>query len=319
MKKLLTTITSVLLLLPAIGQDLLKGLEDSLPAREKVAYAFKSTRVINAHSIEMLAKRNLDFRILHRFSRVNTGVSQWFGLDGASMRMSFDYGFTNDLMIGIGRSTYRKEIDGFIKARLLQQTIGGTSPMPLSLVLVAGSAIWTGASPTAVKPSTSDRTSHYLQLLIGRKFSERFSLQLSPMYLRRNMVDRPAEDFALFALGGGARFKVSNRIAFTADYHHALGGIPAANTDPLSLGVDIETGGHVFQLHFTNAVGMNERAYITETTDKFFKGDIRFGFNLSRMFRIGGAKGRPGWNDKESAAPGSKNKPASGNKEKLGS
>ena len=177
-------------------------------------------------------------------------------------------------------------------------------------MLAAGSTIWTGTAPTTVKPSTSDRTSYYLQLLIGRKFSERFSFQFSPMYLRRNMVDRPAEDFSLFALGGGARYKVSKRIAFTADYHHALSGIPATHTDPLSVGVDIETGGHVFQLHFTNAVGMNERAYITETTDKFFKGDIRFGFNLSRMFNIGGAKKRPGWNDKESAA--------SGKKEKLG-
>ncbi|MBE7172149.1 MAG: hypothetical protein INR73_16295 [Williamsia sp.] len=316
MKKFLATGAILLLILPAIAQDLLKGLEDSVPAREKVAYAFKSTRVINAHSIEMLAKGNLDFRILHRFSRVNTGVDQWFGLDGASMRMSFDYGLSNDAMVGIGRSTYRKEIDGFVKARFLQQTTGGVHAIPFSLVIAAGSTIWTGASPTSVKPSTSDRTSYYLQLLIGRKFSDRFSFQLSPMYLRRNMVDRPTEDFSLFALGGGARFKVSNRIAFTADYHHALSGIPSANTDPLSVGVDIETGGHVFQLHFTNAVGMNERAYITETTDKFFKGDVRFGFNLSRMFNVGGKKGK-GWNDKEKGAQSGRNKTDSGKKEKL--
>lgn len=315
MKKLLATIATFFLLLPAIAQDLLKGLEDSVPSPEKVAYAFKSTRVINAHSIEMLSKGNLDFRILHRFGRVNSGVSQWFGLDAASMRMSLDYGLTNDLMIGLGRSTFRKEVDGFVKARFLQQTTGGSHPMPFSLVLAAGSTIWTGASPTTVKPSTSDRTSYYLQLLIGRKFNERFSLQLSPMYLRRNMVDRPAEDFALFALGGGARYKVSQRIAFTIDYHHALSGIPAANTDPLSLGVDIETGGHVFQLHFTNAVGMNERAYITETTDQFFKGDIRFGFNLSRMFNIGGR--RKGWNDQEGAVQGKRDASGARKKEKL--
>lgn len=292
MRKFLATVAASLLFMTVIAQEsLLKGIEDSLPVRQKVTAAFKSTRVINAHSTEMLAKGNLDFRILHRFSRVNTGVSQWFGLDGASMRMSFDYGVTNDLMVGIGRSTFRKEIDGFIKVRFLQQTTG-PNPTPFSVALAAGSTIWTGPSATTVKPSTSDRTSYYLQLLIGRKFSEKFSLQLSPMFLRRNMVDRPLEEFSLFALGGGVRYKVSKRMAVTADYHHALSGIPAANTDPLSVGIDIETGGHVFQLHFTNAVGMNERAYITETTDRFFRGDIRFGFNLSRIFSVGGKRKR---------------------------
>ena len=290
MRKIIATIAASCLLLPATAQEsLLKALEDSVPAREKVAYAFKSTRVINAHSIEMLAKGNLDFRILHRFGRVNAGVSEWFGLDGASMRMSFDYGVTNNVMAGIGRSTLHKEVDGFVKARLMQQTTGPNS-IPFSVVLVAGTTIWTGPAPTAVKPSTSDRTSYYVQFLAGRKFSERFSFQISPLFLRRNLVDRPKEDFTLFAIGGGARYKVSKRIAFTADYHHAMGGIPSSNTDPLSLGIDIETGGHVFQLHFTNAAGMNERAYITETTDKFFKGDIRFGFNLSRMFHVGGKR-----------------------------
>ncbi len=294
MRQFIAFLVFIFLVTPAFAQEsLLKGLEDSVPAREKVTAAFKSTRVINAHSIEMLAKGNLDFRILHRFSRINSGVDQWFGLDGASMRMSFDYGITNDLMVGIGRSTYRKEVDGFVKARFLQQTTGPNA-VPVSVALAAGSTIWTGVSPTSVKPSTSDRTSYYLQLLVGRKFNERFSFQLSPIFLRRNFVDRPAEDFNLFALGGGARFKISKRVAITADYHHALSGIPKANTDPLSVGIDIETGGHVFQLHFTNAVGMNERAYITETTDKFFKGDIRFGFNLSRIFRVG-SKGKSNW------------------------
>ena len=141
MKKIIATgVISILFIHVSAQESLLKGLEDSLPARQKVNYAFKSTRVINAHSIEMLAKGNLDFRILHRFGRVNAGVNQWFGLDAASMRMSFDYGVTNDLMVGIGRSTFRKEIDGFIKARFLQQTTGPGS-MPFSLVVAAGTTI----------------------------------------------------------------------------------------------------------------------------------------------------------------------------------
>jgi hypothetical protein len=95
------------------------------------------------------------------------------------------------------------------------------------------------------------------------------------------------DEKSIFALGGGARYKFTKRMAFTIDYHHVLNGLTDQNTDPLSMGIDIETGGHVFQLHFSNATGMNERAYITETYGDFFKGNIRFGFNLSRMFQIG--------------------------------
>lgn len=101
------------------------------------------------------------------------------------------------------------------------------------------------------------------------------------------MVDRPVETNTLIALGGGARYKVSKRIAFTVDYHHALSGIQPSFANPLSVGMDIETGGHVFQLHFSNAAGMNERAYISETSNKFFDGEVRFGFNLSRIFKLG--------------------------------
>lgn len=288
-KRLVSYIVAMFLMLPAIAQEsLLKEMEDSIPPGEKVTAAFKSTRVINAHSIEMLHKGNLDFRILHRFGNVNDGVKEWFGLDNASMRMSFDYGLTNNIMIGIGRSTFRKEIDYFLKARLLQQSTGPRA-MPISLLVALGSTIWT-ESAAPYKTNVTDRTAHYVQLIAGRKFNERFSLQLSPILLHRNLIEPWDTDNTIFAVGGGARYKVSKRIAFTLDYHHALNGLPSKNTDPLSVGVDIETGGHVFQLHFSNVVGMNERAYVTQTTDEFFKGDIRFGFNLSRIFKVGNKK-----------------------------
>lgn len=269
-------------------ESLLRGMEDSIPVREKVSSAFKSTRVINAHSIEMLAKGNLDFRILHRFGFVNDGVKQWFGLDNASMRMSFDYGITNDLTIGIGRSTFRKEIDYFVKGRLFQQSKGPGS-IPFSLIVAVGSSIWTESS-VPNKTNVTDRTAHYVQIIAGRKFSNNFSLQLSPIVVHRNLIEIGDNDNTIFAVGGGARYKVSKRIALTVDYHHPLNGLTAVNTDPLSVGIDIETGGHVFQLHFSNVVGMNERAYITQTSGKFFNGDIRFGFNLSRIFKIGNRK-----------------------------
>jgi hypothetical protein len=273
--------------LTAHAQDtpLLDELKDSANHTEKVYGTFKSTRVINAHSVEMLRKGNLDFRILHRFGFLDAGIKQFFGLDQASMRMSFDYGISDNFTIGIGRSTLRKEVDGFLKTRLLQQSTGDKN-IPLSLVLAGGMTVWTEKSFAAVKPDFVDRTTYYLQLLAGRKFTRNFSMQLSPIWLYSNMPVS-GDEKGIFALGAGARYKFSKRMAFTIDYHYAVNGLTDQNTNPLSVGVDIETGGHVFQLHFSNATGMNERAFITETYGKFFEGDIRFGFNLSRMFQLG--------------------------------
>jgi hypothetical protein len=288
---------SVLILLiigtafPVFSQEsLLKGLEDSLPAQVKTIAAFKSTRVINAHSMEMLAPGNMDFRILHRFGPLNNGVKEFFGLDEASMRMGFDFGITDHLMIGIGRSTYRKELDGFAKVRIMHQAKGARM-VPFSLLVAAGAIAWTETGPADIKTDLADRSSYYVQLIAGRKFSERFSLQLSPVWLHRNRInDKRIEDNSIFTLGGGARYKISRMVAFTVDYHHPFGKLPDSHKDPLSVGVDIETGGHVFQLHFSNTIGMNERAYLMETTRSFFKGNIRFGFNLSRIFKLGRKK-----------------------------
>ncbi len=290
MKKLLFALTCLLFICPVMAQDtsLVSGLEDE-NAVEKITGTFKSTRVINAHSTEMLYKGNMDFRILHRFGPVNSGVKEFFGLDNANMRMSFDFGITNNLMIGIGRSTNLKDLDFLIKTRLLQQT-KGAKPIPVSLLVAAGYIVTTQQSFATVKPTFSDRSSYYLQMIVGRKFNSNFSMQLSPLLVHNNSTLNPTDDKTIFGLGGGARYKVSKRIALVADYHYAVGKIDNAITNPVSLGVDIETGGHVFQLHFTNSAGMNEKAYLTQTTGKFFNGDIRFGFNLSRMFNIGKKK-----------------------------
>lgn len=254
-------------------------------ATEKVNNTFKSTRIINSHSVDMLHKGNLDVRILHRFGFVDQGIKQLFGLDQASMRFGFDYGVCNNFTVGLGRSTYRKEIDLFGKYRILQQSSGGIN-MPVSLIIAAGGMVWTEQSFAVNKPDFSDRSSFYFQLVTGRKFSNKFSLQLSQMWLHSNMPIL-GTDKDIFSAGGGARYKFSRLMAVTIDFHHVFNGLSSQNRDPLSIGLDIETGGHIFQLHFSNATGMNERAYISETFGDFFKGEIRFGFNLSRMFRIG--------------------------------
>lgn len=246
---------------------------------------FHSTRVIQSQSVEMLGKASLDVRILHRFGRLSDGVKELFGLDQASMRMGFDYGIKNWLTVGVGRSTYRKEYDGLVKVRPLQQGAGKHSSA-LSLVVAAGAMIRTAneSSANGYKPTAGDRSSFYGQVLAGRKFSPGFSAQVSTTVVHMNFVPDDTWNNTGFALGIALRQKLSKRLALTFDHQWILTGLPEGMYNPLGVGLDIETGGHVFQLHFSNAIGMNERAFLTETTDQFFKGEIRFGFNLSRMF-----------------------------------
>lgn len=269
----------------AQDEDLLKLAGEDKPAKEYVTHAFKSSRVINGHSMEMIAKGNLDFRILHRFGLINNGAKNFFGLDEASMRMGFDYGLGTNLTIGVGRSTLNKELDGFIKYRLLRQSTGARS-FPVSVILITGITVntlpWTDPNRDN---KFSSRVGYYHEIIVGRKISEAFSLQLAPTMVHRNLVPHANDENDAFALGIGARLKVSRRIALVSDYHAILSGLDKdVYHSPLSVGIDIETGGHVFQLHFSNAQGMNEQAFITNTVDKW--GDVRFGFNLSRMFVI---------------------------------
>lgn len=262
-------------------------LMDSLDTGASVVKGtFHSTRVINAHSVEMLGKGSWDFRILHRFGPVSTGLTDLFGLDQASMRLGADFGVSKHLTLGFGRTTFKKDIDFFLKYRLVQQS-NGPSARPFSLVAVLGSSIQTYPNPDPAKPIGFDqRAGYYAQLLVGKKFNQNFSLQLTPSVVFRQKV--PVNDAnAVFALGLGGRYKISKRVAFVADYAYVFNGfVKEQGANPLSLGIDIETGGHVFQLHFSNAPGMNERALLTETVNTWGSGEIRFGFNLSRIFNL---------------------------------
>lgn len=256
--------------------------------KEYITNAFKSTRVINGHSMEFIGKGVLDVRILHRFGPVNTGFSNLFGLDQANMRFGFDYGVLKSLTVGFGRSNVGKEWDGFIKYRPIWQAEGGTWPWPVSIVLITGGTISTlpWADPTRKNFFTS-RMAFYNEIIIGRKFNERFSLQVAPLLVHRNIVPLSTDKNNIYAIGIGTRFKLSRRTAFVVDYHYIVSGLDKSiYKDPLSVGFDIETGGHVFQLHFSNATGMNEKAFITNTTNQWGKGEIRFGFNLSRVFTV---------------------------------
>ena len=269
------------------AQELLDLVDNEKPKREIVKNTFKSTRVINGHSIEFLSPGTMDFRILHRFGLLDQGAKNFYGLDQATMRMGFDFGLLQNLMVGVGRSTFKKEIDGFIKYAPVMQSTGSKS-FPVTISCVAGMTINTlpFANPAIQNLGTS-RLAYYFQASVGRKFSDVFTLQLTPMVVHNNLVPLASQANDVFSLGLGGRYKFTKRMALTWDYFYLLNGITKnVNYNPLSLGVDIETGGHVFQLHFSNATGMNERAFITETTNTWGKGEIRWGFNLSRVFQI---------------------------------
>lgn len=243
---------------------------------------FKATRVINGHSVETVAKNNLDFIISHRFERVNQGFSEFFGLDAATNRLGLEYGLTDNLMIGIGRSSFEKNYDFFGKLRLLRQSTGARR-MPLSLSAFGSYALRTRR--TTPQLSGADRSSYTAQLLIARKFSEALSLQLSPTLIYRNRPDISLDSKAVYATGIAGRAKITKRTSLNGEYNYVFPNqIDDSYKNNLSFSYDIETGGHVFQLLFTNSFGMAERQFITETDGSWGDGDIHFGFNISRTF-----------------------------------
>lgn len=284
-------ILSVFLLLVSsihlYAQDDLLGLLGEEETTDYTTASFKTNRVINLHSLENTAGGVLDFKISHRFGTLNGGFYELFGLDNASIRLGLDYGVTDRLTCGVGRSSFQKAYDGFVKYKFLRQSTGKKN-MPITAALLLTSAIQT------LKWENPDRDNHFssrlyytTQLIIGRKFSESFTLQLSPTMVHRNLVKTNAEKNDVYALGAAGRIKLSKRIALNAEYIYLLPNQVADGiNNSLSAGFDIETGGHVFQLHFTNSTSMIEKGFITETTNSWSNGGIHFGFNVSRVFTV---------------------------------
>lgn len=270
-----------------ISQENLLSLLDEEEKTDLVQYAFKTNRIVNLHSIENTPRGVLDFKISHRFGFINSGIDNFFGLDQSSIRLGLEYGLTDRLMIGLGRSSFRKTIDGFFKYKILQQSTG-KEPCPLSVSLFHSTVIETIDFPDPDRENYfSSRMFYTWQFLIARKFSERFSFQLSPGIVHRNLVQSADEKNDILSLGMGSRFKLSKRVSLNAEYILAdRSGLREDFHNSFSLGFDIETGGHVFQLHLTNSTSMIEKGFIAENTGDFWDGDIHFGFNISRVFTL---------------------------------
>jgi hypothetical protein len=287
------SILIIFTLVPAgiFAQDDLMNLLDNTQAKEinYTTATFKSTRIMNGHSIERMAPGQLDVRISHRFVTLNSGAYNFFGLDQSNIHLSLEYGIFKWLMIGAGRGNYEKTFDGFTKFSILRQS-SGARVMPVSVSVMTSAALntlkWTDPTRTNY---FSSRLSYVGQLLIARKISESLSFEINPTYIHRNLVATELDPNDLYSVGAGGRMKLTKRISINAEYYYLINPktyLSQQVYDPFSIGFDIETGGHVFQLFFTNSMAMIEKGFIGETTGSWAKGDIRFGFNISRVFTL---------------------------------
>lgn len=283
----------VLILLPFktfAQEDLLGLLEAEMkPSREIIDATFKSTRVINCHSVERMQAGDLDFRVAHRFGMLKGGLDEFFGLDESSSHVSLELGITDWFMVGAGRATYDKMFNGFVKLSPLRQA-KGKWPVPLTVSLYFSAM---STNKTYPDPSWEvdrlHRMSYCTQVLIARKFTPWLSLQVSPTWVHKNMVALPEDPNRLFALGIGGRLKFTPRTALTVEYfkvydRELISGPTRYN--PLSVGLDIETGSHVFQIFLTNTFAILENGFISETTRSWSKNEIHLGFNITRVFTL---------------------------------
>lgn len=278
--------------------DSINGAEQSGAGKQYAKAAFKTTRVVNFPSLETTGAKLLDFRIMHRFGEVSSGFDNFFGLDGpAGIKLAFDYGINEWITVGIGRSSYDKIVDGNFKARLLRQTDDNKTPISITYQGVMNVIL--KKDPRASQgidkyDMFTSRLAYSNSLTIGRKFNDKLSLEVHGFHVHYNMVDKMEEKNDIFAAGISGRFKLTARMALTFEYAYRLNQyVPDKSIyqDPMAIGLDIETGGHVFQVHITNGYGINEVQFIPYSTSNIFKGQLRLGFNISRVFTVGKHEG----------------------------
>ena len=283
----------------AFGQDDLMAMLEKEAAKETVytQATFKGGRMINGQTVETIAKKHLNFWISHRFGAINSGfIDNFFGLDEAKIRLGVEYGLTDQWLVGTGRSSIEKTYDFYTKYKLLRQS----NRIPVTMTLYGGMATNTMASGFTMQSGTIMRYSNNLQrqsymgqVLIARKFNDKFSLQLMPTILHNNKAESSYFSNDQISMGMGGRYKLNNRFSISAEYYKNLvdkkkfadqSGSDYPYQDSFSMGVDIETGGHVFQLHVTNARGMTEKHFIGQTMGSWANQDIFYGFNIARTF-----------------------------------
>ena len=275
-------ITALLASSFANAQDNLLGMLAISDEPNYIVYLFKGTKIVNAQSVELPAQGVLQFNIQHRFGTLNSGLYNLYGLDFAQVRLSFDYGIADWLAVSIGRSSSLKVIDANSKIRLKRQVKEG---FPVTIVLNSAAYLKQWQENQVQEYFVfGNQLSYTHQILIASKINRDLTLQLSPTIIHYNLVEMQKESHDRYSLGIGGRQKLTQRISLNAEYFYQLN--ERRNNNIFSLGFDIETGGHVFQLHLSNSPAMIDSEFITQTTGEWLKGDIYFGFNISRVFTI---------------------------------
>jgi len=263
--------------------DLLSEIDTDTIISEEVSAVFKGLKIVNFESTKLVAKKELTFVVAHRFGSLKNGFDTFFGLDDAVTRLNFIYGISDNLNISISRSSFQKIYESSIKYKLLSQKKDG---FPFNLVgynsILVNTALDDNNLP---KLEFKHRLGYTAQLLISRKVTKNLSLELAPTFFHDNYVAIDSQDNSQFALGFGGRQKLGKRWSLNIDYGwHLNRSSDSPFKNPLSIGFDLETGGHVFQMHFTNAQGMNTNTFLGQSSGDWSDGDIFFGFNLSRVF-----------------------------------
>jgi opacity protein-like surface antigen len=281
MKHLSTLVLFLTALIAGAQEDLLEGLDPEID--QEVIATWKSLKVVNFETTKLVAPKEFQLIISHRFGSVENGIDDLFGMDNAVTRFQFAYGLTEWMHVEASRTGFNKTYQLATKFKLKKQIEEG---FPFSIALFTAMDANTELDKSIYpKLEFIDRLGYTAQFIVARKISKRLSAQLSPTLFHQNFVTFDPQDNTQYAMGLGARYKLTNRWSLNADYGYHLNradGSPFVN--PLSIGVDLETGGHVFQMHFTNAQPMLTNGFLSQATGDWTEGRFYFGFNLVRVF-----------------------------------
>jgi len=257
---------------------------------QEVIATFKSTRLVIAQSTERVRASQLHFRVSHVFGKIK-GIDNFFGLDNLNnMNLSFEYGLTDYIQLGLARSNKPdKTYSSSLKLSLLRQKAGDAS-FPFSLSYFGGVDYKSRRyTPEKRDKDFNGRLDYINQILISRKMSDQLSLQLSPTWVHRNLTDNKIEPNDIYSIGIGGRYLFSRSTSINLEYFYTIPTFDQhdINKNTLSIGFDIETGGHVFQLYFTNAFALHPGKFgLNQSGDFFQKRDINFGFSILRAFSL---------------------------------
>jgi hypothetical protein len=295
------TYNSILSVALAISTNFLFATgKDSLAKSNTPISIFNSTRIINSHSTDMLWKNEMDIRIAHRFGDMGTtgSAATAFGLDNSTdIRIGIEYGLFNKLNIGLARSKgagpFTQIADGYLKYNLMQQNEEKTSPLSITFLQTMAYTFMRESTDSTLPSSFGGqnvrRMAYCSQLLLGRKFGQRLSIVIAPTYIHRNYVAFDDKN-GLFSIGASVRLKITKVFSLITEYFYnvrstnAILGVKYYN--PLGLGLEFDTGGHLFMLNFTNSTGLGETQFVPYTSSTWTKGQFRMGFTISRIIKF---------------------------------